>query len=281
MPKSKIGFIGAGHMSRAIIDGLLTSDSGITPAQIMASARSTSTANANHTQFGIATTTNNQSVCDFADYLIIGVKPQQMHELLLEISEYDLADKIIITLAAGIRLEDYRKILGDDITLVRTMPNIAAARQAALTGIYTDAELSEAEETTIDGIFSAIGSTAWLDDETQIDGITALSGSGIAYFYRLMQAMAKAGERYGFEADELYDIISLTALGASTLALESDNEKQTSFTDFVDKIAVKGGTTAEAINVFNQADIDAITEEAMQAVVNKSRALGDSLTEDW
>lgn len=281
MPKSKIGFIGAGHMSRAIIDGLLTSDSGITPAQIMASARSTSTANANHTQFGIATTTDNQSVCDFADYLIIGVKPQQMHELLLEISEYDLADKIIITLAAGIRLEDYRKILGDDITLVRTMPNIAAARQAALTGIYTDAELSEAEETTIDGIFSAIGSTAWLDDETQIDGITALSGSGIAYFYRLMQAMAKAGERYGFEADELYDIISLTALGASTLALESDNEKQTSFTDFVDKIAVKGGTTAEAINVFNQADIDAITEEAMQAVVNKSRALGDSLTEDW
>lgn len=281
MPKSKIGFIGAGHMSRAIIDGLLTSDSGITPAQIMASARSTSTANANHTQFGIATTTNNQSVCDFADYLIIGVKPQQMHELLLEISEYDLEDKIIITLAAGIRLEDYRKILGDDITLVRTMPNIAAARQAALTGIYTDAELSEAEETTIDGIFSAIGSTAWLDDETQIDGITALSGSGIAYFYRLMQAMAKAGERYGFEADELYDIISLTALGASTLALESDNEKQTSFTDFVDKIAVKGGTTAEAINVFNQADIDAITEEAMQAVVNKSRALGDSLTEDW
>lgn len=281
MPKSKIGFIGAGHMSRAIIDGLLTSDSGITPAQIMASARSTSTANANHTQFGIATTTDNQSVCDFADYLIIGVKPQQMHELLLEISEYDLADKILITLAAGIRLEDYRKILGDDITLVRTMPNIAAARQAALTGIYTDAELSEAEETTIDGIFSAIGSTAWLDDETQIDGITALSGSGIAYFYRLMQAMAKAGERYGFEADELYDIISLTALGASTLALESDNEKQTSFTDFVDKIAVKGGTTAEAINVFNQADIDAITEEAMQAVVNKSRALGDSLTEDW
>lgn len=281
MPKSKIGFIGAGHMSRAIIDGLLTSDSGITPAQIMASARSTSTANANYTQFGIATTTDNQSVCDFADYLIIGVKPQQMHELLLEISEYDLADKILITLAAGIRLEDYRKILGDDITLVRTMPNIAAARQAALTGIYTDAELSEAEETTIDGIFSAIGSTAWLDDETQIDGITALSGSGIAYFYRLMQAMAKAGERYGFEADELYDIISLTALGASTLALESDNEKQTSFTDFVDKIAVKGGTTAEAINVFNQADIDAITEEAMQAVVNKSRALGDSLTEDW
>lgn len=281
MPKSKIGFIGAGHMSRAIIDGLLTSDSGITPAQIMASARSTSTANANYTQFGIATTTDNQSVCDFADYLIIGVKPQQMHELLLEISEYDLADKILITLAAGIRLEDYRKILGDDITLVRTMPNIAAARQAALTGIYTDAELSEAEETTIDGIFSAIGSTAWLDDETQIDGITALSGSGIAYFYRLMQAMAKAGERYGFEADELYDIISLTALGASTLALESDNEKQTSFTDFVDKIAVKGGTTAGAINVFNQADIDAITEEAMQAVVNKSRALGDSLTEDW
>lgn len=210
---------------------------------------------------------------------MIGVKPQQIHNLLKELADYDLSATTLITVAAGIRIADYRKLLGDEVTIVRAMPNMAAAYQCSLTGIYCDSELDEEAESMVEEIFSAIGSTAWLDDETQIDGITALSGSGIAYFFRLMQAMMTAGEQYGFEKDELYDIISLTALGAATLTLET--EKANDFADFVRKIAVEGGTTVEAIKVFEQENLDKTVSAAMQAVVTRSNQLADKLTEGW
>ena len=160
------------------------------------------------------------------------------------------------------------------------MPNIAASHQASLTGIYSDNELAPEEEEIIETIFSAIGETAWLDDETQIDGITALSGSGIAYFFRLMQAMLDAGERYGFERDELYDIITWTAVGAGTLALDN-NATPPEFADYCKQIAVPGGTTEAALNTFNNANIDRIVDDAMSAVVARSRAIADELTRDW
>ena len=159
------------------------------------------------------------------------------------------------------------------------MPNVAASVQASLTGLYTEDELDEADEAIIEQIFSAVGSTAWLDDETQMDGFIALSGSGIAYFFRFMQAMMAAGESYGFEKDELYDIISLTALGAATLAMEE--EKNTDFSAFVKSIASPKGTTEQALAIFDRDNLDALVARAMDAVVSRSRTINDELTGDW
>ncbi|SUO95636.1 pyrroline-5-carboxylate reductase [Suttonella ornithocola] len=276
----KIGFIGAGHMNSAIIKGILESDQPIiTAKQILVSTKTQAGADTFKQEFGLPVSLDNADVIENAAYLFIGVKPQQMHELLIQLAEYDLSNTMLITVAAGIRIADYRKILGNDVTIVRAMPNMGAAYQVSLTGIYSDDDLSESDEALIDHIFSAIGSTAWLDDETQIDGITALSGSGIAYFFRLMQAMMHAGEQYGFEKDELFDIISLTALGAATLTLES--EHQNDFSTFVKKIAVSGGTTEAAINILEKHKIDPILEETLHAAVMRSRALADKLTKDW
>lgn len=280
MPEYIIGFIGAGHMNQAIIDGLLNKASAFDRAQLMVSTRSEESAASAARKFAISATTDNNLLIDKANYLVLGVKPDQAHEVLMQLSAHELSDTVLISIVAGIRIADYRKVLGDRITIVRTMPNIAAARQAALTGIYCDRTLGETAEHVIETLFSAIGATAWLDDETQIDGITALSGSGIAYFFRFMEAMKKAGESYGFTPDECYDIITLTALGAATLALE-DEANPPSFARFVEKIARPGGTTAEALSVFERHDLDKMLAAAMQAVVERSKLIGDTVTRNW
>lgn len=279
MSSPTIGFLGAGHLAGALIAGLLQPEAGFSPENLIASTHDAPSAAAVKKRFAIDCRADNRWLCENADYLILAVKPQQMREVLEEIREYPFNAQIVISVAAGIQLADYRKLLGDDITLVRAMPNVAASVQASLTGLYTEDELDEADEAVIEEIFSAVGSTAWLDDETQMDGFIALSGSGIAYFFRFMQAMMAAGESYGFEKDELYDIISLTALGAATLAMEE--EKNTDFSAFVKSIASPKGTTEQALAIFDRDNLDALVARAMDAVVNRSRAINDELTGDW
>lgn len=277
-----IGFIGAGHLSGAIIQGILNSEDGIFSAeQLIASCQNPDKAKARSTDWGIPVHSSNRAVIEAADYLILGVKPSQMKTVLDELAAYDLSDKIIITLAAAIDLAAYRRVLGDEVFLVRAMPNIAAAVQASLTGIYSDQELDHDIEHIIEDIFSSVGSIAWLDDETQIDGIIALSASGIAFYYRFMQAMQEAGERYGFEGDALMDIISLSSLGASSLLVQEDTEKAPSFTNLIEQIALKGGTTEAGLTVLNNSNFSNLIADAMQASVERSRALGEDITKDW
>ena len=276
-----IGFLGAGHLGSAIISGMLADGAnGFSAKHIHATCKSAASAAYLKQAHGINAHTDNRKLVADSDYIILGVKPVQMKAVLDELADCNLDDKIIITLAAGIRIEHYRRILGDDAIIIRAMPNVAASRQASLTGIYSDDDLDPSEEDLINAVFTAIGETAWLDDETQIDGITALSGSGIAYFFRLMQAMLDAGERYGFERDELYDIITWTAVGAGTLALDN-NATPPEFADYCKQIAVPGGTTEAALNTFNNANIDRIVDDTMSAVVARSRAIADELTRDW
>ncbi|WP_225756462.1 pyrroline-5-carboxylate reductase [Cardiobacterium sp. Marseille-Q4385] len=276
-----IGFLGAGHLGSAIISGMLADGAnGFSAKHIHATCKSAASAAYLKQAHGINAHTDNRKLVADSDYIILGVKPVQMKAVLDELADCNLDDKIIITLAAGIRIEHYRRILGDDAIIIRAMPNVAASRQASLTGIYSDDDLDPSEEDLINAVFTAIGETAWLDDETQIDGITALSGSGIAYFFRLMQAMLDAGERYGFERDELYDIITWTAVGAGTLALDNDHTPP-EFDDYCQKIAVPGGTTEAALAVFDRAKLDTIVDDAMTAVAARSRAIADELTKDW
>ncbi|MBV7434131.1 pyrroline-5-carboxylate reductase [Cardiobacteriaceae bacterium TAE3-ERU3] len=276
-----IGFIGCGHMAQAIISGLLADENNTFPAtNILATCQSQASANRASELCGIECRADNQWLIQQADIIILAVKPQQIRTVLEEITSYDLNEKIIVTLAAAINSTSYRKFIGDDLPLIRAMPNVGAEVNASLTGIYTDQDLSDEDAGLIEAIFSTVGEIAWLDDEVQIDGITAITGSGIAYFFRFMQAMAKAGEQYGFERDEVYDLVTLTAMGAATLALENDAEKP-DFADLCRSVAVEGGTTAQALAVFEQAELDRVVTQAMDAVVNKSTDLRQSLTKDW
>lgn len=280
MSHPNIGFLGAGHMNRAILSAILTDEqTNITPDCLSATCQTQEHAQAVGKQFNIRAHCDNAALVHDSDVIILGVKPQQMHDVLTQLSQYNLEDKLIITLAAGIELEDYRKILGDAL-IVRAMPNIASEKQAGLTALYSDIDLLEEDEALIESIFNSAGSIIWLDDEIQLDGIIALSGSGLAFMFRFMQSMAQAGEQFGFEADELFDILSVTAMGAATLALESEDPSP-SFKHFCDKIAVAGGTTAEGIKIMESHDIDTLVRNTFTATIEKNRALKDDLTKDW
>lgn len=279
MTASRLGFIGAGHMNCAIIKGLLENDTPISLKNIAICCKTDTTKTRLKTQFNLSALPSISDVVKNARILVIGVKPAQVHEVLCALAKEDLSDHLIITLAAGLPLEAYRRVLGDELHLVRAMPNIAAACQSSLTGLYCDLDLSTQEIAQVEAIFEAIGSIIWLDDETQMDGITALAGSGIAYFFKLMQAMQQAGERYGFTQEELFDILGLTALGAATMAVE-DNHTQ-DFASFVTQIATPNGTTAQAIQVFEAHKLNEVVEQAMNAVVKKSNELASTLTKDW
>lgn len=276
-----IGFLGAGHLASALIAGMVQADSGFSRTQIIATTLDAAAAAHIKETYGIDCRTDNRWLCENADILILAVKPAQMRAVLEEIREYPGNASMIISVAAGINSADYRKLLGDDVLLVRAMPNIAARAQAALTGLYSDETLDEEDEILIEQIFSAVGATIWLEDETQMDGFIALCGSGIAYFFRLMHAMQLAGERYGFEKEELYDIIGLTALGAATLAVDGSSEQISDFSGFLTSIASPKGTTEQALKHFDNNGLDALVEQAMSAVVARSRSINEELTGDW
>lgn len=276
-----IGFLGAGRMAGAVIAGLLQEGSGFAAQNIIAATQNAQSAAAIAKRFGIDCRADNRWLCEHADYLILAVKPAQMRAVLEEIREYPFNARVVISLAAGIGCADLRKLLGDDAALVRAMPNVAAKAQASLTGLFCDDDLDEEDEAFIEALFSAVGSVVWLEDEAQMDGFIALCGSGIAYFFRLMQAMQLAGERYGFEKEELYDIIGLTALGAATLAVDGSSEQISDFSGFLQSIASPKGTTEQALYVFEKEGLDALLEKAMDAVVQRSRAINEELTGDW
>lgn len=273
-----IGFLGAGHLTSAILQGLLSEGSTITRKQLLASCRSEQRANTIRQTFQIDCRTDNHWLVEKADYLVLAVKPQQLEQALLSLENATLNARAIITLAAGWNSDNYHALLGNDIPLIRAMPNLAASVQASMTGLYSTHPLDKTTQEDIDTLFSQLGATIWLDDETQVDGITALSGSGISYFFYLMQAMLQTGERYGFEKEALYDILSLTALGAATLAVEHEN--QSDFAKLIEHIAVKGGTTAAALTLLDKANIPKSIADAMDAVIERSAALRQNLSTD-
>lgn len=271
-----IGFLGCGHMSQAMISGLLNSDNqAINADAVYATCAHESNAAEISEKYKITCRTDNRWLCENSDLIVLGIKPQHMTQVLQEISQYNLNDKLIVTMCAGLHTASYREFLGDELPIVRIMPNLSAASGASITGVYSDKTLSDDENLLLDRLLTNIGDMAWLDDEIQLDGMTALSGSGIAYFFRFMEAMCQAGVQYGFERDELYDIIALTAMGAATLALEN-TDSSPSFAKLCAKVAVEGGTTAKGIAALERAQLDEMVTHAMDAVVEQSAVLRQS-----
>ena len=290
MQNFKLGFVGAGHLNSALISGLLSSHFdhhhnheeeeklNFSADNILISSKTLSKAQEFASKFGVVLATNNAELVKKSQIIFLGVRPNQLGEVFEDIKNLDLSAKIIICFAAGVKLENYRRFLGEEVILIRAMPNVAVNVSASLTGLFADRELSEELQNCIEELFSQVGSVVWLDDETQIDAITALSGSGIALFFRFMEAMAKEGEGFGFEQDEIYDIVALTALSAATLALEK-NEKS-DFSAFVKQIATKGGTTEAALNALNGEKLDDLMANALRKAIEKCRDLGDKVAQE-
>ncbi len=267
-----IAFIGAGNMATSIIGGLIKQG---TPAeQIIASDPNREALNQLQANYGIHITQENKTVCD-RDLVLLAVKPQLMKTVLRDIRGSIRSDSLLLSIAAGITCAQMSQWLEKEQAIVRCMPNTPALVQQGASGLFANDQVSEPQKQLVDQIMSTIGSHCWVEDETLIDTITATSGSGPAYFFLLMEAMVESAIRQGLSAESANALVKQTALGAATLALQSDCDLK----ELRRRVTSPNGTTEKAIQSFeNRAFVD-IVDEAMRAAKNRSITLSQELAD--
>lgn len=268
-------FIGAGNMSGAILGGMVKS--GVNANNIIATNRSKEKQQALQQQFGVVTHLSNIEAIEKADVVILGVKPQMMKTLLQQLIEQgaDFSNKLVITVAAGLQVETYTDIIGS-VRFIRSMPNTPSLVGLGVAGLYsgTDqvkykAEVIANDKLIAEAIFNLVGESVWLEQESGIDDISAVSGSGPAYFFLFMEQMAKKAEQLGFSPEQSKMMVMQTALGAATMSQHSTE----SFEQLRLNVTSPGGSTAEAIKHFQQQDIQQTTFDALDAAINRAREM--------
>jgi pyrroline-5-carboxylate reductase len=272
MHKSTLGFIGAGNMARSLIGGLISD--GFPPGNIRASDASPEQLNRLQEHFPIETVSDNISVAEQADTLVLAVKPDVIHEVATQIADTVAArGRVVISIAAGIRVRDLEHWLGTHTAIVRAMPNTPALVQSGATALYANPRVSEEGRDLAESILRAVGLTLWLEDEALMDTVTALSGSGPAYFFLIMEILESAGIDLGLDPPTARLLTMQTALGAAKMALESSEDVAI----LRQRVTSPGGTTERALGILEEGDLRALITAAVRTAHDRSRELADKL----
>jgi len=270
---SKFVFIGGGNMASCLIGGMLANGVAkdeITVAEPNAAARQTLA-----DLHGISTTENNLSAAASAEVIVLAVKPQVMSAVATHLATALKHNPVVISIAAGIPISALENWLGTDVTLIRAMPNTPAMVQAGATGLYANRPLNSEEKKPIETIFDAVGYTCWVTEEKLIDAVTAVSGSGPAYFFLVYESMQKVGQELGLDATVVAELTIHTALGAARLALASDKTAS----ELRQQVTCPGGTTQAAIECFQAAGIEDIFREAMISAVQRAEQMSNDFSD--
>jgi len=222
----------------------------------------------------IIATDDNRTAIERADAVILAVKPQILHTVCAELhTDIQTRKPVVISIAAGVREKDINRWLGGHLPIVRCMPNTPALVQSAATGLFANALVTVWQKELAESILRAAGITVWVENEPLLDAVTALSGSGPAYYFLVMEAMQAAGEKLGLDTETARLLTLQTALGAARLALESEEDAAT----LRKRVTSKGGTTESALEVLQQSGLAHHFEQAMQAAAERARTLADEL----
>ena len=266
----RITFIGGGNMAKALIGGLLTQGFSAADMQVVepyAQSRDRLSA-----AFAVRCVGAIDAATLNCDALVLAVKPQQMHDALAPLNG-QLEQQLVVSIAAGLRLKDISRWLGGYRQVVRSMPNMAAMIGKSITGLYADPSVATSERNDAERILSAVGATLWLDNEAQMDAVTAISGSGPAYVFYFIEAMEAAAIGLGFNAVDARKLTIETFLGAAQLA---DQSKETIAT-LRQQVTSKGGTTEAALQAFASSAIAEAIGLGVAAAAARGRELGDLL----
>jgi pyrroline-5-carboxylate reductase len=263
-----ITFIGAGNMARSLIVGLLQDQANVV-LRVADPDQQQLDAIRKHWSDVLATTDNLEAI-QGADVVVLAVKPQIMREVTETLAEATQRSRpLFVSIAAGIREAALNRWLGGNQAIVRCMPNTPALVQAGATGLYANPQVSDSQRSAAESILRAVGITLWFDDEAKLDAVTAISGSGPAYFFLVMEAMQAAAEQLGIEAADAQLLIMQTALGAAKLAMESGELPA----DLRQKVTSKGGTTEAALKVLTSGGLHDLFAQALQAAESRSKEL--------
>ena len=263
-----LGFIGAGNMARALVKGLL--QSGVYRRdQLGASDRSEEALKSISNEFGLECYPSNRELVGGSSTVVLSVKPQNMREVLEEVKGEIRDDHLMISIAAGIPLKVIRALIGRDIPLIRVMPNTPALVQKGVSALAGEDLVTPEHMATARTIFGAVGDTVEVE-ETMMDAVTALSGSGPGYIFKMMECMVDAGVAVGLKADTSLRLVVQTFLGAAHLAKESEH----SLSLLREMVTSPGGTTAAGLAMFDQMGLEEIIRKAIEAACKRSVELG-------
>ena len=269
----KIAFIGGGNMAGALVGGLLANGydrSAICVVELSAAARERLAA-----QHGVRATTAPDAAAMAADVLVMAVKPQDMKTALSSLAGR-VQGKLVISIAAGVRVAAISRWLGGHRTLVRCMPNTPALIGSGIAALYALPEVSAEERKKAEVILGAVGEVVWVEEERLLDPVTAVSGSGPAYVFWFIEQLAASGEKLGLARDVSLKLALQTMLGSAKLAAQSDKPPA----ELRKQVTSKGGTTEAALRVFDEEKLAERFMKALEAASRRGAVLGDELDKD-
>lgn len=264
---ANITFIGAGNMANSIIGGLIAD--GYDATAIIASDPNETTLATLSEKFGIQTQADNIKACMSADIVVLAVKPQVLKSVSQTLKTAIKPDTLVISIAAGISSDSLAQWLGEAVAIVRCMPNTPALVGQGATGLYANEHVSSAQKQQAEQLLNAVGISIWLGSEDLIHSVTAVSGSGPAYFFLMMEAMIDAGIKQGLSAEQARQLTLQTAAGAATQAQQSDVD----VAELRRRVTSPGGTTEQAINSFEKSALRKTVDDAMLACAERSKTM--------
>ena len=271
MNTKKIGFIGGGNMASSLLSGLISS--GHPANQLWVSDTNTQTLQRLEENLNV-NTSETALLIESVDVLVLAVKPQILQQVCQQIAEL-LPHKslLVVSIAAGVSQQSLSQWLGDSIAIVRCMPNTPALVQTGATGLHANAQVSEDQKNLAESILRSVGIALWVQNESELDAVTAVSGSGPAYFLLLMEAMEYAALELGLTETTARLLIQQTALGAAKIALESDETSG----ELRQRVTSPNGTTEKAIHTFEQGGFSELVSKALHAARDRSVELSIEL----
>jgi pyrroline-5-carboxylate reductase len=276
MSDKTLAFIGGGNMARSLIGGLVASDWPQDKLRI-ADPDSMQRERLLKQYSGVHVDADNETIANEANIILLAVKPQVLRCVARGLMPLVQSRRpLIISIAAGVRASDLERWLGGKVAIVRCMPNTPALIRTAATGMFANSRVTLDQRIVADTILGAVGLTVWLEDETLLDAVTALSGSGPAYFLLVMEIMERAGVQLGLASESARRLTLQTALGTAKLALQSCED----IASLRARVTSRGGTTERAITELERGELRGHFERAVIAAAERARELADQLAEE-
>lgn len=267
-----ICFIGGGNMAKALVGGMVKR--GYAPSKIRVVELDDKRCAAIHQKFAVRATTDLNDAVSYCEIVLLAVKPQQLRGVCADLAPL-LTGQLVISIAAGIRAQDIARWLATQ-NVVRAMPNTPALIRHGVTGLYALPQVQEPGREQAESILEAVGSTLWVEDESLLDGVTAISGSGPAYVFYFIGAMQQAALELGLDELQARQLVLDTFMGASQLADSSKEDVATLRAN----VTSKNGTTERALVSMESNRVRQHIIDAAHAAAARSKELGDELGKD-
>ena len=265
MNTQKIGFIGGGNMASSLLSGLIAS--GHSPQHLWVSDVNPEALKSLAETLHVNTSINNADVINAVDVVVLAVKPQILNEVAINASPLIQQKKsLVVSIAAGISQTSLSQWLGAETAIVRCMPNTPALVLTGATALHANTQVNAEQHDLAENIMRSVGIALWVDNEGDMDAVTAVSGSGPAYYFLLMEAMEKAALELGLSETTARLLVQQTALGAAKIALESSESPE----QLRKRVTSPGGTTQRAIETFEQGGFTELVSKALHAAKDRS-----------